>query len=86
MVRTYVKKTSRGSWPKEDMEKALQAVLEGTMGYKTAAATFKIPKTTLERRVKIARTQRAIAHVEVSLTPKITNYTGCVSNHPTNSN
>lgn len=57
MVRTYKRTTNRGSWDPESMKNAVESVLNGEMGYKRAAASFGVPQSTLERKVKIAREQ-----------------------------
>lgn len=51
----YKRKTDRQSWNGESMKLAVQAVLDGEMGYRKASANFNVPQTTLERRVKKAR-------------------------------
>ncbi|CAH1956803.1 unnamed protein product [Acanthoscelides obtectus] len=51
MVRTYKKKSSRGSWSKESMKQAIVAVLSKTMGYRKASQLYGVPQTTLERYV-----------------------------------
>jgi hypothetical protein len=48
MVRTYKRKTARGSYGTEALKEALAAVLSGT-GIKTAARQFGIPSKTLRR-------------------------------------
>ncbi|XP_021190238.3 tigger transposable element-derived protein 6 [Helicoverpa armigera] len=55
MVRDYKRTTDRGSWSEESMREAVQAVLDGKMGYYKAAKQFNVPQTTLERKVKAAR-------------------------------
>lgn len=50
MVRTYVRKTTRGNWSPATMKKAIQAV--STRGVRKAAKEFGIPKSTLERHAK----------------------------------
>ncbi|XP_065174331.1 uncharacterized protein [Atheta coriaria] len=52
MVRTYVRKTERQMWSSESMELAVQAVVNGQMGYKKASVYYKVPSSTLERYVK----------------------------------
>ncbi|KAB0799876.1 hypothetical protein PPYR_07756 [Photinus pyralis] len=52
-----VRKTRRQSWPVEEMAKAIEEVLAGRMGYMKAAKTFNVPQSTLEDRIKKARTQ-----------------------------
>ena len=52
MVRKYIRKTNRCSWSEKNMENAIKAVRDGTMGYLKAAKEFKVPKTTLKRRCK----------------------------------
>lgn len=55
MVRDYKRTTNRGSWSEESMREAVKKVLEGKMGYYKAAKQFDVPQTTLERKVKAAR-------------------------------
>ncbi|KAJ4433337.1 hypothetical protein ANN_15596 [Periplaneta americana] len=57
MVRTYKRKTDRGKWSPESMRFAVDSVMRGEMGYKKAANSFKIPQSTLERKVKLAKQQ-----------------------------
>lgn len=52
MVRTYRRKTERGSWNEEAMKSAIKEVINGRMGYFKAANQFQVPQTTLERKVK----------------------------------
>lgn len=51
MVRTYKKKSSRGSWSVESMKQAIDAVLSKSAGYRKAALLYGVPQTTLERHV-----------------------------------
>lgn len=53
----YQRKTDRQSWSVEDMSRAIQDVLSGTMGYLKAANMYSVPHSTLQDRVKKARTQ-----------------------------
>lgn len=55
MPRNYVRKTNRQSWSHESMAAAISEVLEGRMGYRRASASFNVPQSTLEDRVKKAR-------------------------------
>lgn len=55
MVRNYKRKTDRGKWNEEDMRRAVNAVLTDRMGFLRASATYDVPKSTLERRVRKAR-------------------------------
>lgn len=55
MVRNYKRKTDRGTWEEDDMRRAVRAVLSETMGFLRASATYNVPKSTLERRVRKAR-------------------------------
>ncbi|KAI4460650.1 hypothetical protein MML48_5g00008304 [Holotrichia oblita] len=50
MVYSYKRKTNRGSWNEADMEKALEAVHKGEMGWLKASKTFNVPTATLRRR------------------------------------
>ncbi|GBP86806.1 hypothetical protein EVAR_99886_1 [Eumeta japonica] len=55
------------------MEKAVDAVIEGKMGYMLAAKTFSVPQTTLEIKVKASRENLAAsssASIKVPLGPK----------------
>lgn len=54
-MRTYKRKTERQSWNIENMQKAIEAVRGGNMGFKKAAATYGVPKSTLEDRIKKIR-------------------------------
>ncbi|KAF5275646.1 hypothetical protein FQA39_LY06758 [Lamprigera yunnana] len=56
VVCDYKRTTDRGSWSEESMREAVQMVLDGKMGYYKAAKQFDVPQTTLERKVKAART------------------------------
>ena len=51
-AKTRPRKTVRQNWFTEDMERAIKAVKEGSMGYLKASKEFAVPKSTLERRVK----------------------------------
>ncbi|KAK9871778.1 hypothetical protein WA026_014233 [Henosepilachna vigintioctopunctata] len=51
MIRTYKKKSSRGSWSVESMKHAIVAVLGKSAGYRKAAQLHGVPQTTLERHV-----------------------------------
>lgn len=42
MVRTYKKKSSRGSWSVESMKHAIDAVLSKSAGYRKAAQLAKV--------------------------------------------
>lgn len=55
MVRNYKRKTDRGIWEEDDMSRAVRAVRNETMGFLRASATYNVPKSTLERRVRKAR-------------------------------
>lgn len=58
MVRKYERLSGRQSWSEEDMAKAVAAVVSGKMGYKLAARTFHIPRSTLQRRASKIRYQQ----------------------------
>lgn len=49
MVNKYKRKTDRQSWDEENMKKALQKVKNNEIGFKKAAHTFNVPRTTLKR-------------------------------------
>jgi hypothetical protein len=51
MVRNYVRKTNRQEWSVDAMEKAVQTVISGEMGFLRASNQFNVPKSTLERYV-----------------------------------
>lgn len=57
MVRKYERLSGRQSWSEEEMAKAVAAVVAGKMGYKLAARTFQIPRSTLQRRASKIRYQ-----------------------------
>ncbi|XP_014362077.2 chaetoglobosin A biosynthesis cluster protein C [Papilio machaon] len=57
MVRKYERMSGRQSWSEEDMAKAVAAVVSGKMGYKLAARTYHIPRSTLQRRASKVRYQ-----------------------------
>lgn len=48
---SFQNKTRRQEWREEDMASAISAVESGQMGWMLASNTFKVPKTTLRRRV-----------------------------------
>lgn len=52
----YARKTTRQSWSEVSMKGAITEVIEGRMGYLKAARSFGVPQSTLEDRVKKART------------------------------
>jgi DDE superfamily endonuclease len=54
MVRRYQRKSSRGSYSQEAVEKALDAV-KNNMPWNTASVTFGVPRTTLIRRMKVKK-------------------------------
>ncbi|XP_023950599.1 uncharacterized protein LOC112054894 isoform X1 [Bicyclus anynana] len=58
MVRKYERMSGRQSWSEEEMAKAVAAVVSGKMGYKLAARTFHIPRSTLQRRASKVRYQQ----------------------------
>ncbi|XP_049887648.1 uncharacterized protein LOC126382007 [Pectinophora gossypiella] len=58
MVRKYERMSGRQSWSEEDMARAVAAVVSGKMGYKLAARTFHIPRSTLQRRASKVRYQQ----------------------------
>ncbi|KAJ8950064.1 hypothetical protein NQ314_008070 [Rhamnusium bicolor] len=55
MVRRYKRKSNWQQWSEEQMQGAVQEVINGSMGYKKAANQFKVPQTTLERYIKKTR-------------------------------
>lgn len=63
MVRKYVRKTDRQKWEVENMESAVQAVINKGMGLKKASVQFSVPKTTL-RRYKEQREQDQLAKID----------------------
>ncbi|KAF9413680.1 hypothetical protein HW555_008126, partial [Spodoptera exigua] len=70
MVRDYKRRTNRGGWSEEQMKLAIQAVLDGKNGYKSASKTYNVPQTTLERKVNQARKRdNNILNVKVPLGP-----------------
>ncbi|XP_022830992.1 uncharacterized protein LOC111359630 [Spodoptera litura] len=70
MVRDYKRRTNRGGWSEEQIKLAIQAVLDGKNGYKSASKTYNVPQTTLERKVNQARKrENNILNVKVPLGP-----------------
>ncbi|CAG9561340.1 unnamed protein product [Danaus chrysippus] len=68
MVRTYKKKSSRGSWSVENMKHAIDAVLSKSAGYRKAAQMHGVPQTTLERHVaKIRKGEVSLTRLQVTL-------------------
>lgn len=55
MVRRYVKKGEQHKWSEDSMEAAIEYMLEGKAGACNTADLFDVPKTTLQRRVAVAR-------------------------------
>lgn len=55
MVYKYKRKTDRQNWSIEKMQRAVEAVVSGEMGYHRASISFAVPQTTLERHVKRQR-------------------------------
>lgn len=55
MPRSYQRTTNRQSWSQEAMVSAIKEVMEGRSGCKRASDTFGVPKSTLEEKVKKAR-------------------------------
>lgn len=51
MVRKYVRKTSRASYPKQDLETAIQKVRSKELTNSEAAKKYRIPASTLSERV-----------------------------------
>jgi len=49
MVRNYKRKSDRASWSDESMKSAIEAVKNGTLSRRTAAASFGVPRSTLRR-------------------------------------
>lgn len=52
MVYSYKRKTDRGAWSEGDMERAIQAVRNGEMGWLKASKIFNVPTATLRRRAQ----------------------------------
>ncbi|KAJ8897875.1 hypothetical protein PR048_003228 [Dryococelus australis] len=42
-------------WSEESMRKAIEEVVQKTMGYRKAVAAFNVPQTTLERKMALFR-------------------------------
>lgn len=55
MPPKYERKTTRQSWPEQNMRNAVTEVIEGRMGYLKASKCFQVPQTTLEAKVKKVR-------------------------------
>lgn len=60
MVRTYKTKNAYLQWTEEGLKNAIRSVLEGHLNMRGAAAQFKIPFTTIYRRVRDARLHRGM--------------------------
>ncbi|XP_044765586.1 jerky protein homolog-like [Coccinella septempunctata] len=70
MVRNYERKTNRGKWSEAQMKLAIQEVLDGKKGYKSASKAYNVPQTTLERKVNQARKrENSFQNVKVPLGP-----------------
>ncbi|XP_044765556.1 MFS-type transporter clz9-like [Coccinella septempunctata] len=70
MVRNYERKTNRGKWSEAQMKLAIQEVLDGKKGYKSASKAYNVPQTTLERKVNQARKrENSVQNVKVPLGP-----------------
>ncbi|CAH2085284.1 unnamed protein product [Euphydryas editha] len=70
MPRNYIRKTDRGEWSEEQMKLAIQEVLDGKKGYKSASKAYNVPQTTLERKVNQARKrENSVMNVKVPLGP-----------------
>lgn len=59
----YVRKTNRGCWLSDNMEKAMERVKDGKMSIGEASRYYDVPKSTLGRRMldqnKVANLLRA---------------------------
>lgn len=51
-MRDYKRKTARQMWDATQMQRAIEAVINGKMGLRKASANYDVPKSTLEDRVK----------------------------------
>lgn len=51
MPRTYIRKSNRGSWDENDLQKTIKAVKDGEQTVYKASKIFKIPEKTLRRRL-----------------------------------
>ena len=68
MPRNYKRRTDRGGWSEEQMKLAIQDILDGKKGYKSASKAYNVPQTTLERKVNQARKrENGIINVKSSL-------------------
>lgn len=61
MASNYKRKTNRQSWSEESMHLAIQEVINGNMGYFKASKAYSVPQTTLENRVKKAKSGATIS-------------------------
>lgn len=52
MVRKYINEGQRMTWNELAMTKAVESVVSGEMGYGIAANSYRVPRSTLRRRVK----------------------------------
>lgn len=62
MVRKYRKKSSRNSWTLEDLELAKEQVRNGK-SIISAAEEFNIPRTTLQKKVKLNESDQKTAGI-----------------------
>lgn len=60
MVRKYKSKNAYLQWSEEAMARAKNSVLNGHLGMRAASSHFKVPYTTLQRRIKESRLRTAI--------------------------
>jgi len=67
MVRNYVKKSTRGSWSKSDLIKAINEVMLNTISCNSAANKFNIPEATLRRYINLKSKVRIFLSISIMI-------------------
>lgn len=49
MIRNYIKKSTKGSWSKSNLDKAINDVMLKSISCNSAAKKFNVPEATLHR-------------------------------------
>ena len=71
MVRNYKRKSARGSWKKEDMERAIHSIQNQICTITKAAKEYKVPKTTLIRHFYGELKAKRLGELSLSRAPTI---------------
>jgi hypothetical protein len=58
MVRTYKRKGIYNQWTEDAMKSAVDSVMRGNVSIRAASGLFKVPNTTLQKRVQAAVLQQ----------------------------